>query len=513
MILLLSTKKGFYNLCVKTNNSPKSEIAIQSLLRPELTPVGANIDYEVFSQTLKDIKKLFRDSGLEKKVVKEQLSRHDNPSARAARHIVKSAIQSLHTETLRFLLGELAFRDLSQRIYGSDLLADFCGLLTIEGIKGASKSTLERSSKSFDIDMIRSLHDELTKACINPDFSETLNLEGPLDSSVCLIDSTCLESNNHYPIDWLLLKDVSQTLLKAIKLIRKSGLRSRMPHEADCFSRAMNILCMEMTHARRKKDSNRIRKKIFRKMKKLLDTIGNHARKHGARLEADWAETNYTQAQAQQIVNRINDKLELLPKVKKQAHERIIGDRKVSSKGKVLSAHDPDIHVIVRGKSGKELEFGNTLFLAENSKGYILDYQFYIDKAPSEPQQLVDSIERMSSDDFDLSIKEICTDRGFNSKKNSEFLEENNIYDATCPRSVNKLNERQNDSKFMSLQKRRGATEGRISILKNKFHSGKLRAKGGTNRARALGWSVLAHNLWMLSKMLAEDRRDIEKAA
>lgn len=498
---------------MRTKNRPRTEIAIQSLLRPELTAVGANIDYEVFRQTLRDIKDLLRESGLEKEAIKSQLSQHENLSIRATKCIAKSAIQSLYTETLRSLLGGLASRELSKAIYASDLLADFCGLLTLEGIKGASKSTLDRSSKSFNADTIRSLHEKLTKACINPDLSGKLNFKACLDSSVCLIDSTCLESNIHYPIDWLLLKDVSQTLLKAIKLIRKSGLHSRMPHEPDYFSRKMNCLCMQMTHAPRKKESQKIRKKILRKMKKLLSTIGNHAYKHGERLEADWEGTDYTLPQVKQIVDRINEKIELLPKVKKQAHERIIGGRKVSSKGKIISVHDSDTHVIVRGKSGKKLEFGNTLFLAENSQGYILDYQFYIERAPSETQQLVDSVERMSSDDFDLSIKEICTDRGFNSKKNSEFLEEHNIYDATCPRSVTILNERQNDPKFVSLQRRRGATEGRISILKNKFHSGKMRAKGGTNRSIALGWSVLSHNLWMLSKILADEKSGVKKAA
>ena len=66
--------------------------------------------------------------------------------------------------------------------------------------------------------------------------------------SVCLIDTTCLEANIHFPVDWLLLRDVSITLLKAIKLIRKEGLLNRMvdfPEEL----KGMKVLVVDDTPA------------------------------------------------------------------------------------------------------------------------------------------------------------------------------------------------------------------------------------------------------------------------
>jgi hypothetical protein len=63
--------------------------------------------------------------------------------------------------------------------------------------------------------------------------------------------------NIHFPVDWVLLKDVALTLLKALQLIRKEGLRHRMPYEAEKFIRQMNRLCIEMTHSRRKKRSRK----------------------------------------------------------------------------------------------------------------------------------------------------------------------------------------------------------------------------------------------------------------
>ena len=57
------------------------------------------------------------------------------------------------------------------------------------------------------------------------------------------------------------------------------------------------------------------------------------------------------------------------------------------------------------------------------------------------------------------------------------------------------------ESEFRALQKRRGGTEARISILQ-KFTGGKLRCKGYAHRRQQFGLSVLTHNLWLLSRLM-----------
>ncbi|RKX47556.1 MAG: hypothetical protein DRP64_00705 [Verrucomicrobia bacterium] len=39
--------------------------------------------------------------------------------------------------------------------------------------------------------------------------------------------------------------------------------------------------------------------------------------------------------------------------------------RRIANHEKVLSLHEPDAHVLVRGKGGAEVEFGNGLYLEE----------------------------------------------------------------------------------------------------------------------------------------------------
>ena len=59
------------------------------------------------------------------------------------------------------------------------------------------------------------------------------------------------------------------------------------------------------------------------------------------------SETNLSRGEVAQILNRMDLILEQLPKAKKQAHERIIGERTVANGDKILSLYESDLNVIV----------------------------------------------------------------------------------------------------------------------------------------------------------------------
>ena len=204
--------------------------------------------------------------------------------------------------------------------------------------------------------------------------------------------------------------------------------------------------------------------------------------------------------------------LEKLPKVKKQAHERIIGERQVPNSEKILSVYEDDVQVIVRRKAGKEVEFGNTLMICEGMNGFILDWTLYRETAPSESLQLAESLDRLEAMNLEEPVIAACTDRGFNSKATGRLLKKKKIYDATCPRDPGTLKERLGEEVFAGLQRRRGSTEARIAILRQK-HGGRLRVKSFARRELAVGWSVLGHNLWLIARLLAQQEREAKAAA
>ncbi|MCC5024186.1 MAG: hypothetical protein J6386_15970 [Candidatus Synoicihabitans palmerolidicus] len=52
-----------------------------------------------------------------------------------------------------------------------------------------------------------------------------------------------------------------------------------MPNEPPVFAKQMNRWCIAMTHSRRRRDAKRARQGVLRQMKRLLRTIGEHARR------------------------------------------------------------------------------------------------------------------------------------------------------------------------------------------------------------------------------------------
>ncbi len=489
-------------------------IAIQCLLRPALTVVDRCLDDDNFRATIDRIDRLLIDSEVESQAIELALEGWPPMGLKARRQRASFAIKALRMDTLGRLLGGISFRHLSRALGSSDLLADFCRVRQIDGIRGISKSTLERASKFFSEEQLRALHRTLTEVVGDALLARQVGLDKPIDTTICLIDGTCLEANIHWPTDWVLLKDVAGTLLKAIRLIReKAGVRHRMPIEPEPLARQMNRLCIQMTHSRRRKDSARQRKGILRQMKKLLKRIGEHARSHRELLQACWEQSDYSEKQVQQILARMERMSEQIPVVIKQAHERIIGGRQVKNAEKVLSVYELDGQVIVRGKAGQEVEFGNTLFLGESVEGYLLDWKLYGSRTPSENEQMQESLQRQNRFNLEEPIAAMCADRGFASQRARRQLAQEGIYDALCPRDPKQLKKRMKEPLFRQLQKRRASTEGRIGVLKNRWQAGRLRSKGFANRSISVAWSVLSHNLWKVAKMLAQQDELKTKAA
>lgn len=133
----------------------------------------------------------------------------------------------------------------------------------------------------------------------------------------------------------------------------------------------------------------------LRLMKRMVKTVRAHAQKHRDLLDQEWAQTDWTRPQADQVIRRLDAVLAPLPETEKQVHERIIGERPVANDEKVISFYETDTKVIVRGKVGAEVEFGNTLRLGETPQGSIVDWQLFQDSAPSDSAPLQDSVEQV----------------------------------------------------------------------------------------------------------------------
>jgi hypothetical protein len=491
---------------------PNATIIPFELPLPQVLPtIEGNVDYRQLRDQLAGIDSLLSTSGLEtalmEKDLKGWLSQCKRFSAKAQQNRQRHCRRALRCNIARQLIAE-DFRGFAARLADSPLLQWFCGISELPCITVPSKSTLERYDKWWPQSDIRQLiHQLLGVGAAAPG---QLALPEAVDLENAFLDTTCLAANIHYPVDWVLLRDATRTLMKAVQLIRDQGIKHRM-EEPQLFLTRINGLCIQMTHASRNTDTQRHRKKTLRQMDKLLGTVRNHARRYRDLLEQNWRKTRWTHPQAQQVLRRMDSVLEQLPQARKQARQRILQGRPVANADKILSLYEPDVHVIVRKKAGAEVEFGNTLFLAENLQGLIVDWELFQESAPADSALLPWTVGRMEKA-YGSQLKALAADRGFDSAVNRGGLAEEGIYNAVCPRSPYQLRERSGSWKFKRLQRRRGQIEGRISIVKNVFLHGRMRRKGFTHRALTVTWTVLVHNLWVLARMQLRARVERIKA-
>jgi hypothetical protein len=482
-------------------------------LRPRLPTIVGNVDYLTLCQRLEQIDSLLQAGGLEADFVEQALQdwlahASGRPSARQQQRYQLRSRRALRCTILRTLLQE-DYRGFSCALAGSPLYQWFCLVDALDEVRVPSKSELQRFAHWLDAAQMRQMIERLLLAGMDP--AGPLDLTEPVDLEDYFVDTTALKANVHFPVDWILLRDATRTLMKAVTLIRREGLKTRMEPPAE-FLRRINRLCIEMTHSRRKPESRKERKRVLRGMKKLVKVVGRHARKHRDLLDLEWEKTDWTRRQAEQVLGRIDQVLELLPRAQKQAHERIIGERKVANAEKILSLYEPEIQVLVRGKAGAEVEFGNKLLLGENRQGIILDYQLWPESVPADASVLVESLERVVVG-LKRKMGAVGSDRGFASKANSGGLAWAEIFDGLCPKSPAALKERMKEPQFVRMQKRRSQTEARISILQRGFLGRPMCAKGFAHRELAVAWGVLTHNLWMLARLKREKKELLRLAA
>lgn len=493
-------------------------VPFQYELRPEIPNVYGAFDYREFRDTIIKVDEILSKSGLEKKLiltVLEQIALNNEENyadfciSRDGMSRYKKLRHALRCNIARHLTGE-SYRLFSVRLADSSLLQWFTNINDFSCRKATSKSSLERYEKYFEEDVIAEKICEWLAELSSPDKALESVLHQAIEYKNIFMDSTCIKANIHFPVDWVLLRDAVRSLLLAIKTIRAKGLKHRMiePH---LLLKQMNRLCIAMTHVRRKANGKKQRKTILRTMKKLSACIAKHGKSYRQLLTNEWKKTDWTFAQTQQVIGRIDLMLGQLPAAIKQAHERIIGERIIPAAEKILSLYDKDAHVIVRGKAGNEVEFGQGLLLTEQADGLIIDWQLFSEQPPSDSKAFGPAIARIKT--HYGCIDSTCADRGFSSKNNTDFLKETGIYNAICPKRPKELQEKLSDPIFLSLQTRRSQTEARIGIFKNVFLGKPLRSRITKYKRIAITWCVLTHNLWLLSRMAIEYERSLLRKA
>ena len=174
-------------------------IALQLPLRPVLRRVFGNVDFNRFKIELERIDEVLRISGIEDGIIFSR-SNQGKESSRALRCMI-----------LKSLLGE-SYRGMSRRLAECELFQWFCGFGDIHEVRVPSKSKLQEYSKWMTVSEVKEIMSILLRAVSEKD---KLSLLNDVELGEVWCDSTCIEHNIHFPVDWVLLRDAVRTLVKS----------------------------------------------------------------------------------------------------------------------------------------------------------------------------------------------------------------------------------------------------------------------------------------------------------
>ena len=235
-----------------TANQSPTPVAYQLLLRPALPSIYGPQEYRDERDLYERVDGILHTSGMEREYVSAALAASgrdwSKATAQARDQFALYASIGLRCAVARALTG-LSLRGLTTRAADSTTLAWFLGTADIQRVKSPSKSTVHRLGEQVSAATLRRINEHLIAAATAPvritaeGVSQPAGLEISVAFESIWFDATCLKAPIHMPTDWILFRDAVRTLTKATVLIRRAGLKVRMPQEPLEFLSDMNALC------------------------------------------------------------------------------------------------------------------------------------------------------------------------------------------------------------------------------------------------------------------------------
>jgi IS5 family transposase len=226
--------------------------------------------------------------------------------------------------------------------------------------------------------------------------------------------------------------------------------------------------------------------RIARQSLGQVQVVARNARRALARRPGDGRLTR--------LVGELEETISQTQRLLAQTDQRLAGDRVIADR--LVSVSDPDARPIRKGKPRHPTQFGYTLLLAEDERGFLCDHQLQQGNPPDAPQ-LVPSVERVAQV-TGRTPGTVVGDRGFGTAANDQALAELGVRRVGLQRKGTLSPTRaalERTRAFRRLRNWRVGIEARISHLKRSFglRRARLRRLGGAKTWVGLG--VFAYNL------------------
>lgn len=318
------------------------------------------------------------------------------------------------------------------------------------------------------------------------------------------LDTTAVETNVHWPTDSHLLWDVHRTTCRLVRSVRR--LAPVLVSEKRLHDRAAKRLHARISRASARKteegrnELKRLYGRQIRLVEGLLDWVPSlcgRLRKEGTRQVRSAAGV----AMLDGLTRELEHYRALGVRVVDQARRRVLHGEQVPNDEKLFSIFEPHTELLVRGKAGKDVEFGHMVSIHQVEGAFITEYRVF-DKRPAD-YTTVDRALARHRQLFGAAPETLAADKGYweSPEKMKELSTKVACVSIGKKGSRNEAERaREHSLAFRLGQKFRAGVEGTISYLKRALRLSRCMNKGWLHYAATVGATVFAHNLIVLAR-------------
>jgi IS5 family transposase len=306
------------------------------------------------------------------------------------------------------------------------------------------------------------------------------------------VDATVVEADIGYPTDADLLEHAVRKLGGLVRRVKGRGAASRTRFRDRGRAAGRRMKQLARTLRRRTGvamgEVDRLTGEVAQIARQSLgqvQVVARNARRTLARRPGD--------GRLGRLVGELEETIAATGRLLTQTDQRLAGNRVIPDR--LVSLSDPDARPIRKGKPRHPTQFGYSLLLAEDERGFIADHQLQRGNPPDAPQ-LIPAVERVAVTGQPPGT--VVGDRGFGTAANDQALEALGVKHIGLQRNGTPGRARlawERTRAFRRLRNWRVGIEARISHLKRAFglRRTRLRRLGGARTWVGLG--IFAYNL------------------
>jgi transposase, IS5 family len=307
------------------------------------------------------------------------------------------------------------------------------------------------------------------------------------------VDTTVVEADIDYPTDADLLEHAVRKLGGLVRRVKAHGAASRTRFRDRGRAAGRRMKQLARTLRRRSgvamAEVDRLTGEvaaIARHTLKQVQAVAGNARRARTRRPGD--------GRLGRLVGELAETIAATQRLLAQTDQRLGGNRVIPDR--LVSLSDPDARPIRKGKPGHPTQFGYTLLVVEDERGFIADHQLQRGNPPDGPQ-LVPAIQRVIAT-TGRPPGTVVGDRGFGTAANDQAVEALGVKRVGLQRTGTPGKarlEQERTRRFRRLRNWRVGIEARISHLKRGFGLRRTRLRRLPGARTWVGLGILAYNL------------------